>query len=119
MSSFDKEALRLASGYMVEEEELGQLGVLEHQTDSATEFGLRAKWRLESMKAFVRQDCSARLARARLRQSGPIDVEFKAGDLIMYRKAEGPRWHGPGRIIRFDHKVLSERVRDFGSHGTG
>ena len=33
---------------MLEEEELGQLGVLEHQTDSATEFGLRAKWRLES-----------------------------------------------------------------------
>ena len=38
------------------------------------------------MKAFVRQDCSARLARARLRQSGPINVEFKSGDLIMYRK---------------------------------
>ena len=33
-------------------------------------------------------------------------MEFKAGDLIMYRKAEGPRWHGPGRIIGFDHKVL-------------
>ena len=93
-------------GHMLEEEERGQLGVLEHQTDSATEFGLRAKWRLESMKAFVRQDCSARLARARLRQSGPINVEFKAGDLIMYWKAEGPRWHGPGRIIGFDHKVL-------------
>ena len=29
---------------MLEEEELGQLGVLEHQRDSATEFGLRAKW---------------------------------------------------------------------------
>ena len=93
-------------GHMLEEEELGQLGVLEHQTDSATEFGLRAKWRLESMKAFVRQDCSARLARARLRQAGPINMEFKAGDLIMYRKAEGSRWHGPGRIIGFDHKVL-------------
>ena len=58
------------------------------------------------MKAFVRQDCSARLARARLRQSGPINVEFKAGDLIMYRKAEGPRWRGPGRIIGFDLRVL-------------
>ena len=56
---------------MLEEDQLGQLGVLEHQTDSATEFGLRAKRRLESMKAFVRQDCSARLARARVRQSGP------------------------------------------------
>ena len=45
MSSFDKEVVRLASGFlasffMLEEEELGQLGVLEHQTDSATEFGL-------------------------------------------------------------------------------
>ena len=80
--------------------------VLEHQTDSATEFGLRTKWRLESMKAFVRQHCSARLARARLRQSGPINMEFKAGDLIMYRKAEGPRWHAPGGIIGFEYKVL-------------
>ena len=85
------------------------------------------------MKAFVQQDCSARLARARLRQSGPIDMEFKAGDLIMYRKAEGPRWHGPGRIIGFDHKVLwtlqvavaAGRARPanvseiFGSHGAG
>ena len=59
---------------MLEEEELGQLRVLLHQTDSATEFGLRAKWRLESTKAFVRQDCSARLTRARVRQSGPINI---------------------------------------------
>ena len=93
-------------GHVLEEEELGQLGVLEHQTDSATEFGMSAKCRLESMKAFVRQDCSSRLARARLRQSGPIDMEFKAGDVNMYRKAEGPRWHGPRRIIGFDNKVL-------------
>ena len=65
-------------GHMLEEEELGQLGVLEHQTDSATEFGMRAKWRLESMKAFVRQDCSARLARARLRQSGSSKQEISS-----------------------------------------
>ena len=63
---------------MLKEEELGQLGVLEQQTDRTTEFGLRAKWRLESMKASVRHDCSARLARARLRQSGPINMEFKS-----------------------------------------
>ena len=63
---------------MLEEEEHGQLGVLEHQTDSATEYGMRAKWRLESMKAFVQQYCPARLARARLRQPGPIDMELKA-----------------------------------------
>ena len=92
--------------HMLEEEVLAQLGVLQHQTDSATEFGLRAKWRLESMKAFVRQDCSARHARALLLQSGPIIMEFKEGDLIMYGKAEGPRWHGQGRIIGFDDKVL-------------
>ena len=54
--------------------ELGQLGVVEQQTDSATEYGLRAKWRLESLKAFVSHDCSARFARPCLRQSGPIDM---------------------------------------------
>ena len=93
-------------GHMLEEEELGQLGVLEHQTDSTTECGLRATCLLESMNSSVRKDCSARLARARVRQSRPIDVVFTARDLIMCRKAEGPRCQGPGRIVGFAHKVL-------------
>ena len=74
---------------MLEEEELGPLGVLDRRTDSPTEFGLRARLRVESMTAFVRQDCSARLARAR--QSGPIGVDFKAGDFIVCRQAEERR----------------------------
>ena len=71
---------------MLQEEELDQLDVLAYQMDSETEFGLRAKWWLESMKAFVE--------RARLRECGPTDMESKTGDIIMCRKAEGPRWHG-------------------------
>ena len=44
-------------GHMLEEEELGQLGVLEelHGADASTEFALKAKYRLESQKAFVKQ----------------------------------------------------------------
>ena len=94
------------SHVLLEEEELGQSRVLEHQTGSATEFRQRVKWRLESTKAFVGQEWSARLARARLRQSGPIDTEFTAGDVIMHRKTEGPRWR-------------AHRLRDFKSHDVG
>ena len=91
-------------GHMLEDEELGQLGVLEHQTDSATEFGMKAKWRLESMKAFVRQDCSFRLARARLQQSGPTDMEFKAEEWKQKRMralGESQKLQKRGKLLQY------------------
>ena len=47
-------------GHLLEEEEWGQLGVIQnmstHMFDSTTEFGMRARYRLESMKHFQTKD---------------------------------------------------------------
>ena len=51
---------------LLEDEELGQLGALEGHVDSATEWGLRAQYRLTSMKHYVKQDCSRRYMKAML-----------------------------------------------------
>ena len=97
---------------MLEDEELGQLGVIEYMTDAETEWQLRAKYRLESRKNFVKQDCSQRYARAMLRSSGPIPGVYRQGDLIMYKVEqqsdgiEDQRWHGPARILGLDGKVI-------------
>ena len=40
-------------GHMLEDEEIGHVGVLE-QADSATEFGFRVACRFESLKVFVK-----------------------------------------------------------------
>ena len=57
---------------LLEEDEFGQLGVLCDHLDSTTEFGLRAKFRLASVTAFVRQACGRRYMRAMSSNSGPI-----------------------------------------------
>ena len=84
---------------------MGQLGVLEYQVDSATQFGIQAKCRFESMKAFVKQDCSQGYMKAMLRNSGPIAKSYAHGDLIMYRKEQGEGWFGPARILGLEGKV--------------
>ena len=94
-------------GHMLEEEEIGQLGM----PDNAAEFGLKAVCRFESMKAFIKRDCSSRVARTMLRQAGPVDKEYKVGDLVVYRKAEETKWHGPCRVIGFDSKVMWNSIR--------
>ena len=37
-------------GHLLDEEELGQLGVLESQSDPAGEFGIRAEYRLTAVR---------------------------------------------------------------------
>ena len=71
-------------GHLLEQE----LDVLELQTDSP-ESGLRAKWRLESMKT-LRQTGLLGATCACSTSSFRTDMDFKAGDLSMYRKAEPP-----------------------------
>ena len=50
------------AGHLLEEEQWGQLGVMQGMMDSTTEFGLRGKYRLESRRQFVEQDFSCRSA---------------------------------------------------------
>ena len=42
-------------GHILDEEELGRLGVLENQSDPAGEFGIRAEYRLTARKAYVKE----------------------------------------------------------------
>ena len=52
-------------GHMLDDDEIGHLGVLESQHEGGeTEFTLRSKFRLSARKAYVKQDCSSRAARA-------------------------------------------------------
>ena len=48
-------------GNMNEEEEWGQLGVVQDRMNADTEFGLKAQCRLTAKKCFVNQDCGRRL----------------------------------------------------------
>jgi hypothetical protein len=91
---------------MLEEEELGQLGALDAALDPATEFGRRAQYRLTSKKGFVKQDCGSRYMRAQTRKAAPINKEYKAGDMVMYRRdGQSSTWCGPCRILGLENKV--------------
>ena len=98
-------------GHLLDEEELGQLGVLEDRTDPATEFAINASYRLTARKAFVQYDCGKRAAKLMLRNSGPLAGNYSAGDLVCFRKEQGSTepssvWSAPARIIGFDNKTV-------------
>ena len=71
-------------GHILDEEELGHLGVLSSMQDGATEFGRRAEFRHTARKAFVHEDYSRRMRSALLRKSGPLPGKYQAGDLVCY-----------------------------------
>ena len=71
---------------MLDEEELGHLGVLEGMTEGETDFALRAKYWLTARRGYVKQDCSLRSARAMLRKSAPVPSQYRAGDLVCFRR---------------------------------
>eukprot|EP00974_Lingulodinium_polyedra_P033211 3194904-Lingulodinium_polyedra.AAC.1 len=101
LGRFPRDATR-----MLEENEIGQLGAIREHMDSTTEFGLKAKFRLASMTAFVRQDCGRRYMRAMSRNAGPILKDYHVGDLLMFRKEQGMDWFGPARVLGKEDKVL-------------
>jgi len=79
-------------GRLLEEEERGQLGVLHalHGPEHAgTEFALKAQYRLECQKSFVRLDCGGRYAKTQLRQAAPIPKDYQCGDMVMYKREQG------------------------------
>ena len=56
-------------GHVLDEEELGQLGVLSGRLDATTAFGRQAEFRHTARKAFVHEDCSRRVRKTVLRKS--------------------------------------------------
>ena len=55
-------------GDQVDEQEFADLGVLAAQLDGETAFAIQSTYRNEARKAFVKEDCSKRVARAIERQ---------------------------------------------------
>ena len=99
-------------GELCEEEEWGQLGVMQAQLESATEFGMRAKQRLEARKVMVHIDCGHRFKQSQIKRAEPLKGDYSVGDLVMYRKDQesekpGDEWCGPSRIVGFDGKTVN------------
>ena len=97
---------------MLNEGELGQLGVLHAQReDASTEFAIRSKYRLEARKAFVKEDCGRRAASAILRKAAPVPMKYGAGDMVCYMVQQGAnepgsQWSSVARIIGFEGKTM-------------
>ena len=109
---------------MLDDEEIGHLGVLEGMLDGETAFALRATYRLSARKGYVKQDCSLRAAKAMLRKAAPLPALYRAGDLVCFRREQRRRdrtsarraeqrnlepssvWSTPSRIIGFEGKTV-------------
>ena len=89
-------------GSLLEEDEWGQLGVLEAQQDPATAFGMRAKMRFTAQKAMVRVDCSRRYAASMLRNARSINREYQVGNMIMSFCERHPTGHpeDSGKVLQ-------------------
>eukprot|EP00973_Karenia_brevis_P004845 666538-Karenia_brevis.AAC.1 len=89
-------------GLLAEEQEWGQLGVMQDQLDSNTEFGMRAQMRLTARKEMVKIDCGSRYRASQLRNARPIPGPYQVGDVVMFKRvqetqADADTWHGPAR----------------------
>ncbi|CAE7418365.1 GIP [Symbiodinium sp. CCMP2592] len=98
-------------GHVLDEDELGQLGVLSARMDPTTAFGRRAEFRHTARKAFVKQDCSRRVRSAILRKAAPLPGRYQAGDLVCYRISREehhgvPSWSAVAKVIGVDGKTV-------------
>ena len=97
-------------GHLLDEDELGQLGVLSGAMDPSTAFGRSIEYRHTARRAYVQADTSRRARAAVLRKSGPLPGKYSAGDLVCYRierdSSGVPSWSGVSRIIGFDGKTV-------------
>ena len=59
------------------------------------------KLRASARRAFTREDCGRRVARAVLRKATPLAGEYATGDIVCYRK-EDLGWSRACRLIGFD-----------------
>ena len=100
------------AGHILDEEELGQLGVLSGLQDASTAFGRKAEVWHTARKAFVHEDCSSRVRKIVLRKSAPLPERHQAGDLVCYRISRNEHtgvttWSTVSKIIGFDNKGCS------------
>ena len=72
-------------GSLLDENEYGQLGVIQEQVDGQTVFSLRAQLRFTARKCFVKQDCGRRVQTALLRNARPQGGPWRVGDFVMFK----------------------------------
>ena len=76
----------------------------DHCKDSSSQvpaLARRAELRASARRAFIREDCGRRVARAVLRKAAPLVGEYATGDIVCYRK-EDQGWSPSCRLIGFD-----------------
>ena len=75
-------------GDQFDEQEFADLGPLQGQLEPGTAFARRAELRASARRAFIREDCGRRVARAVLRKAAPLVGEYATGDIVCYRKED-------------------------------
>ena len=88
-------------GDQFDEQEFADLGPLQGQLEPGTAFARRAERRASARRAFIREDCGRRVARAVLRKAAPLVGEYATGDIVCFRK-EDQGWSPACRLIGFD-----------------
>ena len=73
-------------GDQFDEQEFADLGPLQGQLEPGTVFARRAELGASARRAFIREDCGRRVARAGLRKAAPLVGEYATGDIVCYRK---------------------------------
>ena len=68
-----------------DEQEFADLGPLQGQLEPGTAFGRRAELGASARRAFIREDCGRRVARAVLRKAAPLAGEYATGDTVCFR----------------------------------
>ena len=88
-------------GDQFDEQEFADLGPLQGQLEPGTAFARRAELRASARRAFIREDCGRRVARAQLRKAAPLAGENATGDIVCYRK-DHQGWSPACRLVGFD-----------------
>ena len=88
-------------GDQFDEQEFADLGPLKGQLEPGTAFARRAELRASARRAFIRENCGRRVARAVLRKAAPLIGEYATGDIVCYRKND-QGWSSACRLVGFD-----------------
>ena len=71
-------------GSIMNEDEFMNLGVISERFDPTSAMQRNMQLRQAAKLSFAKEDCSARVQRAILRQAAPIQKDYQTGDLISY-----------------------------------
>ena len=63
-------------------------------------------------RAFIKAESSERIKRALRCQVRAVEENFNQGDKVYYKRDDGSRWRGPGKVIGQDNKIVFVRHGD-------